>query len=114
MFNDYAVGHVFSVAQNFTEVKPSPRQVAWQDLEIGGIIHFGPNTFLDQEWGDSKADFSIPHLWIPNCGCGLPSPPQSQDALATGRSAYQDSLIFVIVSLQLARMSHRGGGIDEN
>jgi len=32
--------------QNFVDVKPSPQQVEWQDLEFGVIIHFGPNTFL--------------------------------------------------------------------
>jgi alpha-L-fucosidase len=42
-------------AQNFTEIKPSPQQVSWQDLEFGVIIHFGPNTFLDREWGDGTA-----------------------------------------------------------
>jgi len=42
-------------AQNFVDVKPSPQQVEWQDLEFGVILHFGTNTFLDREWGDGTA-----------------------------------------------------------
>lgn len=43
-------------AQNFTDIKPKPQQVAWQDLEIGVLAHFGPNTFMNREWGDGTAD----------------------------------------------------------
>ena len=41
---------------NAADVKPSPQQVEWQDLEFGVIIHFGTNTFLNREWGDGSAD----------------------------------------------------------
>jgi alpha-L-fucosidase len=47
------------LAQSFTEVKPSPQQTAWQDLEIGVLIHFGPNTFMNREWGDGTAEESV-------------------------------------------------------
>ena len=45
--------------QNFSDVKPSPQQTEWQDLEFGVILHFGTNTFLDREWGDGTADPKI-------------------------------------------------------
>ena len=44
------------LAQNAVDVKPSPQQTQWQDLEFGVILHFGTNTFLDREWGDGTAD----------------------------------------------------------
>ena len=47
------------LAQNSVDVKPSPQQVEWQDLEFGVLIHFGTNTFLDREWGDGTADPKI-------------------------------------------------------
>lgn len=46
-------------AQNFADVRPSPQQLAWQELEIGVLIHFGTNTFQDREWGDGTADPKI-------------------------------------------------------
>ncbi len=45
--------------QNFTEIKPAPQQIAWQDLQFGVILHFSTNTFLNQEWGDGTADPSV-------------------------------------------------------
>ncbi len=43
-------------AQSASDLKPSPQQTAWQDMEFGVIIHFSTNTFLDREWGDGTAD----------------------------------------------------------
>jgi len=42
--------------QNFSDIKPRPQQVEWQDMEIGVLIHFGLNTFTDKEWGDGTVD----------------------------------------------------------
>jgi alpha-L-fucosidase len=46
-------------AQNFVDMKPTPQQVAWQDLQFGAILHFSTNTFLDREWGDGTASPSV-------------------------------------------------------
>lgn len=37
---------------------PSERQIAWQDLQYYGFVHFNMNTFSDREWGfgDEKPD----------------------------------------------------------
>ncbi len=64
-----ALGQSFS--QNFAEIKPTPQQAEWQDLEMGVIIHFGLNTFTDKEVGNGTVDPSIfnpqhldPEQWV--------------------------------------------------
>ena len=58
-------------AQNAVEVKPSPQQSEWQDLEFGVTVPVGLNTFLNQEWGDGSADPKVfgpaqlvPDQWV--------------------------------------------------
>ena len=38
---------------------PSPRQLAWQELEFYGFLHYGVNTFTDREWGDGTESESV-------------------------------------------------------
>ncbi|HPC96254.1 MAG TPA: alpha-L-fucosidase [Sedimentisphaerales bacterium] len=40
-------------------VKPSPQQLAWQQLEFIGFIHYTVNAFTDREWGDGTEDPAI-------------------------------------------------------
>lgn len=42
-----------------TQVRPSERQLRWQQLELTGFIHFGINTFTGREWGDGTEDPKI-------------------------------------------------------
>ncbi len=40
-------------------VRPSPQQLAWQDLEFIAFIHYTVNAFTDKEWGDGTEDEAI-------------------------------------------------------
>ena len=37
-------------------VRPSPRQIAWQEREFYGFLHVGMNTMTDREWGTGAED----------------------------------------------------------
>ena len=41
------------------DVRPSARQLVWQQLEFIGFVHFGVNTFTGREWGTGKEDPKI-------------------------------------------------------
>ena len=43
-------------------VRPSERQMNWQEMEYYGFIHFGINTFTGQEWSDGT---NPPELFNP-------------------------------------------------
>ena len=38
--------------QSSAIAQPTAAQLAWQDLELGMFVHFGPNTWQDQEYDD--------------------------------------------------------------
>ncbi len=33
------------------KIVPSPGQLKWQEMEIISLFHYGPNTYIGQEWG---------------------------------------------------------------
>ena len=46
-----------------TSVVPSPEQLAYQEMELAGFIHFSINTFTDREWGFGDES---PELFAPS------------------------------------------------
>lgn len=40
-------------------VRPSPKQLEWQEAELTMFLHFGVNTFTDREWGEGNEDPKI-------------------------------------------------------
>lgn len=40
-------------------VLPSPQQIAYQNMEIIGFIHYTVNAFTDKEWGDGSESESV-------------------------------------------------------
>lgn len=45
-----------------SRVVPSEKQLAWQQMELTAFLHFGINTFTDNEWGNGT---DSPELYNP-------------------------------------------------
>lgn len=44
------------------EIKPTERQIKWQDMEFYAIVHYGMNTFLSKDISDG---FAVPETFCP-------------------------------------------------
>ena len=46
-------------SESVQQVLPSPEQLAYQQMEMVGFIHFTVNSFTDKEWGYGDEDPAI-------------------------------------------------------
>ncbi len=42
-----------------SRLRPSDKQMAWQQRELTAFLHFGVNTFTNREWGDGTEDPNV-------------------------------------------------------
>ncbi len=66
-----------SIIEKASNVAPSDRQVAWQELEFTMFAHFGMNTFTNREWGEGTED---PALFNPSAFDAVQWVKTAQDA----------------------------------
>lgn len=45
--------------KRYLAVRPSERQLIWNEMKYYNFIHFGMNTFTNREWGDGTEDESL-------------------------------------------------------
>ena len=45
--------------KRYIAVRPSERQLAFNEMKYYNFIHFGVNTFMGREWGDGTEDPKI-------------------------------------------------------
>jgi len=43
----------------FAQPRPTPQQLAWQEMEFYLFMHFGPNTFTGLEWGKGNEKAAV-------------------------------------------------------
>ena len=53
------VDEVMKEELRLVSVRPSQRQIAYQQMEFNGFIHFTVNTFTGKEWGTGQEASAI-------------------------------------------------------
>ncbi len=52
------MNHSFKIVAPVNQPRPTPQQLAWQDLEVGLFIHFGPATWQAADYDDLSTPLS--------------------------------------------------------